>query len=146
MGLVIPSMLTRRDDWPERLADVVGAAGSRPYVLGEWDCLRFACACIAAMTDVDFWPRFAGEYTTKREALRAIARISRDLESAITLTLGVSPAPTFSSRRGDLVLFKDEAGDHIGVCLGGSVAVLGHAGLVPISLATPSLGPCWRVG
>ncbi|MBU0752359.1 MAG: hypothetical protein KJ787_13885 [Gammaproteobacteria bacterium] len=138
--------LVRTSDWPERLADVVAAATSRPYRLGEWDCLRFACACIAAMTGEDFWPRFAGEYTTRRAALKAIAAIARDLEAAITATLGVSPAPTFSAQRGDLVLFKDDAGEHIGVCLGGSVAVLGPAGLLPLPITAPGLGPCWRVG
>lgn len=146
MGLLIPSMLSRRADWPERLADVVGAANSRPYALGEWDCLRFACSCIHAMTDVDYWPRFAGEYTTKREALRAIARIAHDLEAAITTTLCVSPSPTFSAQRGDLVLFKDDNGEHIGVALGGSVAVLGPCGLLPIVITDPRLGPAWRIG
>lgn len=138
--------LTRSADWPERLADVVTAANNRPYVLGQWDCLRFACAAIDAMTGMDYWPRFSGGYTTKREALRAIVAIARDLEAAITTTLAVSPAPTFSAQRGDLVLYRDEAGDHIGVCLGPHVAVLGPHGLATLPITAEGLGPAWRIG
>ena len=141
-----PLILTRRADWPERLADVVAAANSRPYVLGQWDCLRFACAAIEAMTDIDFWPRFAGSYKTRREALKTIILVARDLPAAITRTLGVPPAPTFSAQRGDLVLYADDHGEHIGICLGPHVAVLGARGLVSIPVNAAGLGPAWRIG
>lgn len=148
MGVLAPpgTPLIRRADWPERLADVIAAAESRPYMLGQWDCLRFACACIEAMTGTDFWPRFAGSYSNKREALKTIILVARDLPAAITRTLAVSPAPTFYAQRGDLVLYRDDAGEHIGVCLGGSVAVLGPSGLETRGLMAPGLGPSWRIG
>ena len=143
MGLLT---LTRRADWPERLAEVVATATDKPYVLGRWDCLRFACACIEAMTGTDFWPRFAGSYKTHREALRAIILVARDLPTAIGNTLGVPPVPTLLAHRGDLVLYRDPAGEHIGVCLGATVAVLGPDGLLHLPLTHDGLGPAWRIG
>jgi hypothetical protein len=139
-------LLKRRDDWPQRLAAVVAGAQARPYVLGEWDCWRFACACIEAMTDTDFWPRFSG-YKTKRQALVTIARIAPTLGEALTITLGVEPQDTRMAHRGDLALYLDATGmEHIGVCLGARVAVLGAGGLQQVPVTDAGLLAAWRVG
>lgn len=141
MGLLI-----RREDWPARLADAVASACRRPYVLGEWDCLRFSCECIAVMTGVDLWPRFAG-YKTKRQALVTIARIAPTLGEAITAVLDVSPGPVLPARRGDIALYRDPTGeDHIGVVVGAHVAVLGPDGLLQVKLTDGGLVSAWRVG
>lgn len=125
--------------WLEIIAD----AQSKPYKLGEHDCLRVACAVVQSRTSIDYWPRFAG-YKTKRQALARIARIASSLREAITATLGVPEIVPLLAQRGDLVLFKDDE-EHIGVCCGRRVAVLGETGLVYISITSSKLTAAWRV-
>ena len=138
--------LHRLEGWELRLNAVLDAARSRPYVLGEADCLRVACEVVAALTGVDFWPRFAG-YTTKRGALVTIARVAPSLGEAVTATLGVPAQRVFAAWRGDLVLYRDQQGeDHLGVSIGPSVALTAPEGWLLISLAHPGLLCSWRVG
>lgn len=138
--------LQRRQGWEVRLSTVLDTAHARPYVLGEADCLRVACEAVAALTGVDFWPRFAG-YHTRREALVTIARIAPSLGEAVTATLGVSPSGVRSARRGDLVLFRDDRGeDHLGVCFGAQVALTAPEGWLALPLLHPGLLCSWRIG
>lgn len=138
-------LLTRREDWPERLHETVAAARTAPYRLGRHDCLRFTCQCIAAMTGEDFWPRFSG-YKTRRQALATIAKIAPSLAEAVTRVLGCAPLPPAAARRGDVLLYADDGGEHLGVCLGAEVAVLGEAGLAWLRLDHPGLRHAWRIG
>jgi hypothetical protein len=138
------SALIRRNDWPERLAEEVARAQDQPYVLGTWDCLRFSCACIESMTGVDYWPRFAG-YSTRREALRTILLIAPTLGDAVTLVLGVPPQPPAFAGRGDVMLYNDGE-DHLGICIGATVAVLGADHLAFVPRADPRLLHAWRIG
>lgn len=137
--------LIRRQDWPERLAEQVAAAQERAYELGAHDCWRFTCACIEAMTGVDFWPRFAG-YRTKAQALRTIARIAPSLGQAVTVVLGADEQAPAMARRGDVLLYRDDEGEHLGVCVGAAVAVLGPQGLEFVRLGHQGLRASWRVG
>jgi len=153
MGLLTPSpegefqaRKARRTDWPERLVAVMEAARNKPYVLGTHDCLRLACSAVEALSGVDFWPRFAG-YKTKRQALVTIAKIAPSLGEAVTATLGVEPSPVLSAWRGDIMLFRDEAGeDHLGVCMGRLVLVTAPEGTLSIALDHPGLMHSWRIG
>lgn len=139
------NLLVRRHDWPERLAAVVAAAQQQPYKLGQHDCLRFTCQCIAAMTGVDFWPRFAG-YSTRLQALRTIAAIAPSLGQAVGLVLGVLPVAPLLARRGDVLLYTDEGGEHLGVCVGATAAVLGPQGLAHVPLSHAGFVQAWRAG
>ena len=145
MGLLM-SPLCRRTDWPERLVEVIEAARDKPYVLGEHDCLRLACAAVEAMTGTDFWPRFAG-YKTKRQALVTIARIAPSLGEAVTATLGRAPGPALSAWRGDLVLYRDAQGDdHLGISAGRDVILLAPEGTLALSLGDAGVICSWRIG
>ena len=140
------SALRRLEGWESRLAAVLEAARGTPYVLGASDCLRLACADVEALTGVDYWQRFAG-YSTRRGALVTIARIAGNLGEAVTATLAVSPAPTLSARRGDLVLFRDGEGeDHLGVVAGSRIMVYLPAGLGGVALDHPGALCSWRIG
>ncbi len=148
MGLLIDTapVLIRQEGWPERFAEVVAQAQDRHYVLGEWDCLRFSCAAIEAITGHDFWPRFAG-YKTKRQALVTIARIGPSLGEAVSEVLMQSPMRPPASRRGDLLLYRCPLGeDHLGMCLGARVAVLAATGLWQVPLTDHGLLASWRIG
>jgi hypothetical protein len=138
--------LQRTEGWPERLATVVEQAHCQPYQLGVWDCLRFSCSAIGALTGVDFWENFNGKYSNRREALRVILSIAKDLRTGVSKYLEVEEQPLLMSSRGDLVLFMDEEGEHLGVCLGSVVAVLGELGLVYVSLTDTRCVTSWRVG
>lgn len=138
--------LTRLPGWETRFNAVIDAARRLPYVLGESDCLRLACRNVAALTGVDFWPRFEG-YRSKRQALVIIARIAPSLGEAVTATLGVSPAPTLGAQRGDLALYRDAEGeDHLGVVVGREVMLTLASGLGHVALDDARLLCCWRVG
>ncbi len=136
----------RLDGWESRLAAVIEAASGQPYVLGENDCLRLSCAVVEALTGIDFWPRFVG-YRTKRQALVTIAKIAPSLGEAVTATLAVSPSPTFSAQRGDLLLFRDDRGeDHLGVCIGREVTLMADTGPITVGIEHVGLLCSWRVG
>jgi cell wall-associated NlpC family hydrolase len=136
----------RLDGWESRLMAVVAAAQGQPYVLGQNDCLRLACASVEALTGIDHWPRFVG-YKTKRQARVTIAKIAHSLGEAVTATLGVSPKSTLCARRGDIVLFRDEQGeDHLGVCIGREVTLTAPDGVVTVGIDDPRLICSWRVG
>jgi hypothetical protein len=136
----------RRADWPERLAAVIEAARHEPYCLGSHDCVRLAFQCIEAMTGADLWPIVRG-YTTKAQAVRTMARLSggsADLGDALTAVLGRQPQPVSMAQRGDVLLYQDEEGQHLGVCVGFNMVLLAERGLVfvPVSKALAA----WRVG
>lgn len=138
--------LLRRSDWPERLAAVLEAAYGKPYVIGDSDCLRLACAAVEAQTGRDYWPRFAG-YRTKRQALVTIARIAPTFADAVTAVLGVTPSAMPSARRGDIVMHRDASGeDHLGVCTGRRVMLMAATGATLMARDDPSLTACWRIG
>lgn len=139
-------VLTRREDWPAQLAAVVEQAAARPYVLGEWDCLRFCCLAIEEMTGVGFWHRFAG-YRTRRQALVTIARIAPSLGEAVSVVLDQAGQSPLLARRGDLLLYRDLLGEHhLGLCIGDRVAVLGPAGLLRLPLTEAGMLQSWRIG
>jgi hypothetical protein len=141
----IEQTLIRRHDWAERLAEAVEAAKGKPYAIGEHDCLRFACGCIEAMTGVDYWPAFAG-YRTRRQALKTIARYGSSMEAAAARVLGVSSLPCELARRGDVLIYCDEQGEHLGVCVGARVALLTDDGLGFLGLHAPGMRCSFRIG
>lgn len=138
-------MLARRQDWPEQLAAQVAAAQTKPYSIGLHDCLRFTCQCIAAMTGVDYWPQFSG-YTTLREAQDKILSVAPTLREAVCKVLGQPAAPVLMARRGDVVLFNDTFGEHLGVCTGAFVAVLQRHGLLLLPISHTGMVCTVRVG
>lgn len=137
--------MSRRHDWVYRLNNVVTAAADRPYVLGEWDCLRFACACIDAMTGRDYWPRFAG-YSTKLQALRTIRKIAPTFHGAVTVVIESEPIIPALAQRGDIVMYSDAAGEeHLGVCIGTHALVLTDTGTLRMPMADGGILYAWRV-
>ncbi len=137
--------LIRQPFWPEALAAEIAAANSTPYVLGTHDCLRFTCRCVEVMTGVDFWPRFEG-YATRRQAYLTIKAIAPTLGEAVSIVLGSAPIRVPQARRGDVMLYADDAGEHLGICTGSHGAVLGEAGLVFVRLDHTGLQQAWRIG
>lgn len=136
--------MNRREGWEGRLNDVIEAARDKPYEIGQHDCLRVACASVEALIGVDYWPVFSG-YESKREARMVILEHGKNLAEAVTKTLGIDSVEPPLARRGDIVLYRDDE-EHLGVCVGPWVAVLGAQGLQLVTLTDAGVRCCWRIG
>lgn len=125
-----PVLLERVEGWESRLVAVIEAARVRTYALGQWDCFALACASVAAVTGVDFWPQWQGRYATRREAVALIAAYAghgdgNAFTRAFSKLFGAAPVPMSFGRRGDIAEFVDATGQqHLGVVLGRDVAVM----------------------
>jgi hypothetical protein len=145
-------MLERQEGWEARLAGVIDWARSRPYVLGEHDCFRFACADVEALTGRDLWSTWGGTYRTRMEALRRLTEVAPEgtpvaqaFDAAFSRIFGSTPVPVRQARRGDIVKYVDAGEPHLGVCVDGkSVAVLGEHGL-KFALLRDCVH-AWRIG
>ena len=136
--------MKRRQGWEGRLAAVIEAARSKPYVLGSHDCLRVACQAVEALTGADRWAEFEG-YKTKREALATIAQFGPDFTAAIDWFFAAPSVDVRLARRGDICLVETPDGEeHLGVCLGRDTALLAPEGL--IYFQTLLCKRAWRVG
>ena len=125
-----PIPTERLQGWEARLSAVIDEARVTPYQLGSYDCLRLACAAVAALTGVDRWPEFAGTYRCRRSALLAIARRGASFEVFIDMLVDHGRVDAAYARRGDLACVQTEDGDmHLGVVLGAEIALLGEGGL-----------------
>jgi hypothetical protein len=130
--------MQRRDDWPERLAEVIKAAIGRPFCWGEWDCVHFVDACIQAMTGVDQLPRVRGRYANEFGAGRQIRRFARDLAETCDQKFGDRVAVAYA-RRGDLVMH----GGNLGVVVDHDAMFVTPEGVMRIAVARCDLA--WRV-
>jgi len=123
----------RREDWAERLAELVEARRGMQFKWGVHDCALFAADCVLAMTNVDHAVDFRGTYKTPGGALDALS--GRGLD---TLLDGIFPRinPAFVQRGDVCAIARDESAPGaddlelaLGVCLGAQVAVPGVDGL-----------------
>lgn len=137
--------IERLEGWENRLEQVIESCRATPYVLGQHDCFRVACQAVEALTGIDRWPDFEGQYTSRREALLLIAKYGSSFEEAFSWFFCVKPVSVGEARRGDICAAKTEDGDmHLGVCLGVDSAFLGPEGLKFIP--TLSCMYVWRIG
>lgn len=124
--------------------DIIADAETKPYSLGEHDCFVVACKVVGAASGVDYWTDFP-KYRTRKQSLARIASIAPTFRDAVTTFFGLVECMPTMARRGDIVLYDDGDLEHLGVCLGEHVAVLGENGLLRISIASPRLVTAWRV-
>jgi hypothetical protein len=145
----------RVQDWPTLFFHFIESRRSRPFAWGQQDCCLFACDGILAQTGLDPAAKmFRGKY---RDALGA-ARLVRKhggveaIASRICGELGFVEVPVRLAQRGDVVAISGEAlGDNVpymgvalGLCVGGTAAFTGSAGLVFHPLK--NCRRAWRVG
>lgn len=117
--------MTRRPDWPGRLAALLSAAEARPFGAHRWNCGRFALAAVEAVTGA-------------RPAVQIRPSLEASADSA-----GFPRIPPAFARAGDVVLAGDPP--RLGVVVdGGRAAFVGPRGLVrsPLTACTTA----WRVG
>ena len=159
-------MFIRSNGWERRLAGVIESARDVPYVLGTHDCFRVACQAVEALTGIDLWEEWAGQYRTRGEAIALLrhyaarggyrpphpalspeGRGESTRQSAFTFAFsrlfGHDPEPMTRARRGDICEYFDRE-PHLGVCQGATVAVLGEFGLKHVPRSACS--HCWLIG
>jgi hypothetical protein len=136
--------MDRLEGWEHRLDDLIQSARQRPYELGVHDCFSFTCEAIRLLTGRDNWPQFKG-YTTKREAVAAIAQRGASMEEAGDWFFQSERLRPAMARRGDVLLLRTEDGEkHLGICMGVTTAFLHEKGVLLIP--TLSCICCWRIG
>lgn len=128
-----PLMLTRREDWPSRLAAALEEARDRPFRWGSHDCGLFAADCVLAMTDVDPAAAYRGQYDDEAGARETMQRLSGGgLRAAWTAALGPAMDNVRMAKRGDVVLVDVGGVEATGVVAGSRVACLSEAGLAMV--------------
>lgn len=125
-------LLRRFPDWPKRLDQAIEAGRSKPFVWGSHDCVLFAADVVLALTGEDLAAQWRGQYDSAETALRAIHK-GGGLITMAADALG-EPVPVLSARRGDVVLYRDERGPSLGICLDRKCAFTGVDGLTFKSL------------
>jgi hypothetical protein len=126
-------MLTRREDWPSRLAAALEAARDKPFVWGQHDCGLFAADCVLAMTDTDPAALYRGQYTDEEGARATMLALSGGgLRAVWTKALGPAMNNTLMAKRGDVVLVTTDYGETeaTGIVAGARVACLSQSGLL----------------
>ncbi len=141
MSAPLLSGLRRREDWPERLHACIEARRGTPFAWGIQDCVTFAAACVASMTDEDPLADLPA-WGSREEADRALLA-----EGGLLTAVNARFAPCDPARasRGDLVLVRSDAPlPALGVCLGAFCAAPGEQGLQFLPMTAARLA--WRVG
>jgi len=101
-------MLKRLDDWPERLADYIKDARSKPLVWGTHDCVLFSLGVLEVLTGTIVTNPIRGTYTSALGAakrMRELYRASNLTEAAdvFKLQYGINEVPLRTAQRGDIV-------------------------------------------
>jgi len=131
----------RHADWIDRLYRTVEAWTAAPFEYGRQDCGLFAARCVDAITGSTWEADLAAAYQDERTAKRFLAA-SGGIEAAVTARLG-PPIARLEAGRGDVCLVPGEGGPGLGVCLGGTVAVMRPEGVRYVRL--DSVTRAWRV-
>lgn len=134
--------MKRLPDWELRLSDLVGQRLAEPFVWGVNDCVLFAADGIAAMTGIDPVADLRGQWASRGEAVRVIARLG-GLPAAVA-ALGLEPVAPLFAQRGDLVLHRRDGTDALALCLGNQLAGPSDSGLLFFGLENGV--QAWRVG
>ncbi|MGD9539101.1 MAG: hypothetical protein AB7P52_17850 [Alphaproteobacteria bacterium] len=136
-------MIARLPDWPERLAEAVENARSKPFRWGGRDCALFAADCAAALTGRDPLSHVRGQYETRMGAAFTLARLGCEDVAQLADTLWPRVRLALA-RRGDWVISPPGAPMALGVCLGKQAAFLAPEGFAFRHTALCSAA--WKVG
>jgi hypothetical protein len=119
----------RLDGWEKRLDSYLRNVG--PFEWGKNDCCMFSANAAHCITGTDFAKPYRG-YKTARGALQRLKGIG---VQGIATKLWGEPKGSLYAKRGDIVLFKSEDGDALGICIGDKIAAIGADGLVILPMS-----------
>jgi cell wall-associated NlpC family hydrolase len=99
--------LKRSQNWPRKLAQLIGSAREVPFQWGQFDCALFCCHWVRELTGVDPGAAYRGKYSTEAEAQAIFGADLGVFAASIVLPLGaVEVHPNFA-RRGDIVFVNN---------------------------------------
>jgi len=134
----------KKSNWLRLLYGYIDVHSKTIYTLGQNDCVRFCCGAIEAMTGVDHWPELGGHYSTRAEAIAFIRAMAGDLTKFVTQKTGYEAIPVAFAQRGDLVIYEDEKGKHLAICVGENFTAFREDGFIYLPMSK-NVTAAWRV-
>ena len=98
---------------------------SVPFSWGQNDCCLFVADAVRALHGVDFAASLRG-YTTRFGAARRLAKAGGIAKLVDGMLVPISAS---IAQRGDVVMFRAEGGDALGLCVGRKFAAAGPSGV-----------------
>ena len=134
-------MTTRRDNWPNLLAQFIEARREQPFAWGSNDCCTFGADWVETCTGVDYALAWRGRYSSGLGAVRVLDEAGG--VEALVDALGLQRVAPQLAGRGDIVAQETGRGMTLGICLGVSTAFVAKTGLVfgPIE----NVETAWRI-
>lgn len=119
--------MTRREDWPERLLEVIAHHEALSYELGISDSYMLCADAVLAMTGEEPWPEVRGSYSTEVGAAKQL-RSRRFASEAQAFASAFREIPVALAGRGDLGVVQVPTGAGMaGVVFVDAAAVGKHA-------------------
>ena len=134
-------MTTRRDNWPNLLAQFIEQRREQPFAWAVNDCCIFAADWVQTCTGVDYAQAWRGRYSSGLGAVRFLDEAGG--VEALVDALGLQRVAPQLAGRGDIVAQEAGRGVTLGICLGVTTAFVAKTGLVfgPIT----NVETAWRI-
>lgn len=134
-------MTTRRDNWPNLLAQFIEQRRGQPFAWSVNDCCTFAADWVAVCTGTDHAQPWRGRYSSGLGAVRFLDEAGG--VEALVDALGLQRVAPQVAGRGDIVAQEAGRGITLGICLGVTTAFVAKTGLVfgPIT----NVETAWRI-
>lgn len=138
--------MSRREDWPERLGEVLLAAQAREFRYGDHDCALHFGDAAAAVTGQDPFAEFRGGYETLRAGLTQIRKRWGVTSLEQLMDKHHERVAPVMAQRGDCALIDAEQPD--GSRLPALAVVDGPWLVGPCGVRVPRSEAliCWKVG
>ncbi len=115
-------MVTRFDDWPNRLSQYLQEKQHQPFQWGVNDCMSFTAGAVYRLTGTDFFTDYS-DYYDEISAYNML-RENGGVKGIISRCLGAGKLNPLQAQRGDVVVVKipemvggivDDSGQRIAV-------------------------------
>lgn len=120
----------RRHDWADQMHCVIDQHADAKFEWGRNDCCLFVARVVDAMCDTDHESALSQNYHDEETAL-AYIKESGDIAQAVSTYIG--EPKTGRPSRGDVVLFRGQNGETLGVCVDRSIVAMGAIGTVRVA-------------
>lgn len=131
----------KRQDFAERLVELIDSRQDVPYAWGANDCVTFAAACVIATTGVDPIAEIRGRWDSAASAVSMLAELG-GLEAACDARFTRRSTPLLM-QRGDIGLCLAGGRESLAVCVGVHCAAPGDDGMLFVPLTDIQIA--WEV-
>jgi hypothetical protein len=124
----------RVENWNIKLSDYIKSVQNEPFTWGKFDCCLFAANCVEVMTGKDFTENLRYRYNSKITACRVLLdKNYLNIFDMVIKKIGEPKNPLFANR-GDVVYYKKDEKESLGICLGDKCVFVGENQLEYIPL------------